>query len=89
MVQNGKAQAQGKQPTIEELMATIAGLKAQLETKANSKISLKVSEKGAVSAYGLGRFPITLYKTQWERLLEEKETILDFIGMNIAKLSVK
>ena len=54
-----------------------------------TQLKFKVSEKGAISVYGLQRFPITLYREQWERLLGAKDEILDFIGMNIAKLSTK
>ena len=53
------------------------------------KLSLKVSEKGAVSCYGLGRFPVTLYAGQWERLLQSASEITDFIALNSAELSVK
>jgi hypothetical protein len=48
-----------------------------------------VSEKGAVSLYGMGRFPVTLYKEQWLRLLAAKETIEDFIRENEVKLKTK
>ena len=52
-------------------------------------ITLKVSEKGAISIYGLGRFPITLYRGQMERLLAHAPTIARFIEANAALLSVK
>ena len=48
-----------------------------------------VSQKGGVSVYGLGRFPVTLYKEQWLRLLDKKEEILDFIKENDAQLKTK
>ncbi len=50
---------------------------------------IKVSEKGAVSVYGLGRFPVTLYKEQWKRLLAMSADILAFIEANDAKLKAK
>ena len=50
---------------------------------------LKVSEKGAVSVYGLGRFPVTLYKGQWEKLLAMSEEIMGFIAENKDRLKVK
>ena len=50
---------------------------------------LKVSEKGAVSVYGLGRFPVTLYKEQWEKLLAMSEDIKKFIAENKDRLKVK
>ena len=52
-------------------------------------LSFKVSEKGAVSVYGLGRFPVTLYKEQWVRLLNVAEEVKTFIHDNDAKLKVK
>lgn len=52
-------------------------------------LTMKVSEKGALSIYGLGRFPITLYRGQMERLLAHKDVIEAFIATNTALLSVK
>jgi hypothetical protein len=52
-------------------------------------VSLKVSEKGGVSVYGLGRFPITLYKEQWWKLLDMTEQIRTFIAENEASLKTK
>jgi hypothetical protein len=52
-------------------------------------LSLKVSQKGAVSLYGMGRFPVTLYKEQWLRLLDFNEDIRAFIQENDASLKVK
>jgi hypothetical protein len=69
----------------EELLAIIA----QMQAQGQRKLSLKVSEKGAVSLYGLGRFPVTLYGSQWERLLGEAEHIKGFLVTNAALLSVK
>lgn len=54
-----------------------------------SRISLKVTDKGGLSAYGLGRFPVTLYRSQWERLLAEADTIRAFIAANSDRLVVK
>lgn len=67
--------------------AYIARLQGALETK--SKLSLKVSEKGAVSVYGMGRFPVTLYKEQWTRLGEFMPKIQEFIKTNEASLKNK
>jgi hypothetical protein len=50
---------------------------------------MKVSEKGAVSVYGLGRFPVTLYQEQWQKLLAMSEEIKTFIDENKAGLKVK
>lgn len=55
----------------------------------DEKLNLKVSQKGGVSLYGLGRFPVTLYKEQWRRLLDSKEDILEFIQTNEEKLKSK
>lgn len=52
-------------------------------------LSLKVSQKGAISLYGLGRFPVTLYKEQWERVLEYTEQIRDFINEHKDELKTR
>ena len=75
------------QETIDRLLAQVESLKAQVAKPRT--LTLKVSEKGAVSAYGLGRFPVTLYGGQWERLLAEADTIRAFLKANAALLSVK
>lgn len=65
-------------------------LRALLAASAKPKaLTVKVSEKGAISIYGLGRFPITLYRGQMERLLDHAPTIRAFIDTNAALLSVK
>lgn len=66
----------------------IAMLVAQ-QAAGQRKLTLKVSEKGAVSLYGLGRFPVTLYRGQWERLIGEASHISAFIEANASLLSVK
>jgi hypothetical protein len=53
------------------------------------QISMKVSAKGALSVYGLGRFPITLYKEQWNRLLEVVNDIKSFIKAHEGELKTK
>jgi hypothetical protein len=71
--------------TEEELKSEIERLKAEneaLKSPARGQISLKVSEKGGVSLYGLGRFPVTLYKEQWGRLLATGDQIKSFIEKN-------
>ena len=69
----------------EQLEALVAKYQAQ----AIRKTTLKVTEKGGVALYGLGRFPVTLYRGQWERLLGAKDDILAFIEANASLLSVK
>jgi hypothetical protein len=76
----------------EEMKAELERLKAEnerLKTQRTRGVSLKVSEKGGVSVYGLGRFPVTLYKEQWTRLLEMADDIRAFIKENDAKLKTK
>jgi hypothetical protein len=74
------------QAELERLRAENESLKAG---RARGAISLKVSEKGAVSLYGLGRFPVTLYKEQWDRLLAQADQIRAFIAENDSKLKSK
>ncbi len=62
---------------------------AALKKGASSGIRLKVSEKGAVSVYGMGRFPVTLYKEQWLKLLDMSDDIRAFIAANEAQLKAK
>ena len=62
---------------------------AALKRGASSGIRLKVSEKGAVSVYGMGRFPVTLYKEQWTRLLDMSDEIRAFIAANESQLKAK
>jgi hypothetical protein len=71
--------------TDEEMKAEIERLRAEnesLKSPVRGQISLKVSEKGAVSVYGLGRFPVTLYKEQWAKLLAAGDQIKAFIETN-------
>lgn len=60
-----------------------------LKNKRSGAMSLKVSDKGGVSVYGLGRFPVTLYKEQWQKLLDMADQIRDFIKENDSKLKTK
>jgi hypothetical protein len=62
---------------------------AALKKGASSGVRLKVSEKGGVSVYGMGRFPVTLYKEQWLRLLHMADDIRAFIAANEAHLKTK
>ena len=78
----------------EDMKAELEKLRAENEKLKADKnkprdITMKVSQKGAVSVYGLGRFPVTLYKEQWEKLLTKKEDILEFIEHNKADLKTK
>jgi len=60
-----------------------------LKRRSQRAVSLKVSEKGGVSVYGLGRFPVTLYKEQWSKLLDMTDEIRAFLRENDAKLKTK
>lgn len=62
---------------------------AALKSRGQRSVSLKVSEKGGVSVYGLGRFPVTLYKEQWARLLDMADDIRAFIRENEPRLKTK
>jgi hypothetical protein len=76
----------------EDLMAELERLRAEnerLKSRTSRGASLRISEKGGVSVYGLGRFPVTLYKEQWTRLLDMADDIRAFIKENDAKLKVK
>jgi hypothetical protein len=76
----------------EDVTAELERLRAEnaaLKSRSQRGVSLKVSEKGGVSVYGLGRFPVTLYKEQWARLLEMADDIRAFIRDNEAKLKTK
>ena len=78
--------------TEDELRAELARAKSEIEAlKARPKTatSLKVSEKGGVSVYGLGRFPVTLYKEQWLKLLDMADEIRRFIEANAGRLKTK
>ncbi len=67
----------------------LEALVASMAVANQRKLSLKVSEKGAVSLYGMGRFPVTLYGSQWERLLDHAEEVRAFLAANASLLSVK
>ena len=76
----------------EELKAEIDRLRAEnqsLKKPVRGQISMKVSEKGGLSVYGLGRFPVTLYREQWEKLLGIAEEIRTFIRDNDQALKKK
>jgi hypothetical protein len=79
-------------PTEHEMQAEIERLRAEnesLKKPARGQFGLKVSEKGALSVYGMGRFPVTLYREQWEKLLAMSDQILEFIQANDDKLKKK
>lgn len=78
----------------EDIKAELERLRAENEALKNKKsssgtLSMKVSEKGALSIYGMGRFPVTLYKEQWLKLLGIAEDIKKFIAENDSRLKTK
>jgi hypothetical protein len=84
--------AHGEVMSDEDLKAELERLRnenAALKKSAGSNIRMKVSEKGAVSVYGMGRFPVTLYKEQWLKLLDMSPQIRTFIAENEAQLKTK
>ena len=78
------------EPSYEELKARLADLEKQVESKKKTGVmEFRVSEKGGVSVYGLGRFPVTLYYEQWSRLLNAAPELKAFIEANKSKLKMK
>jgi hypothetical protein len=79
--------------TSEEKLARLEAenrnLRAQVEDRKPGQLRLKVSEKGGLSVYGLGRFPVTLYKEQWMRLLDQADEIRSFLKDNDGQLKAK
>jgi hypothetical protein len=77
----------------EDLRAEVERLKAENEAlkrpQRAGKLSLKISEKGALSVYGMGRFPVTLYKEQWLKLLDIADEIKSFIDAHAEQLKTK
>ena len=77
------------EPTKEELLARIAELEKKAEGRKKGVLEFRVGEKGGVSVYGLGRFPVTLYYEQWTRLLDAVEKLREFLEENKSKLKLK
>ena len=77
------------EPSYEELKAKLAALEEKVKTRERRAIDFKVSEKGGVSVYGLGRFPVTLYYEQWIRLLDHADQLREFLEENKPNLKLK
>lgn len=78
------------EPTKEELLARIAELEKQAGgSKRSGSLEFRVGEKGGVSVYGLGRFPVTLYYEQWVRLLDTADNLRAFLEENKHRLKLK
>jgi hypothetical protein len=77
------------EPTKEELLARIAELEKKAEGRKKGALEFRVGEKGGVSVYGLGRFPVTLYYEQWVRLLDAGNDLREFLEENKSRLKLK
>lgn len=75
------------QEELERLKAENQMLKSKKSGK--GELTFRVSQKGAVSVYGMGRFPVTLYKEQWERLISKSDDLMAFIKANESKLATR
>lgn len=77
------------EPSREELLARIAELESQGGSRKKGALEFRVGEKGGVSVYGLGRFPVTLYYEQWIRLLDSADGLREFLEENKSRLKLK
>ena len=77
------------EPTKEELLKRIAELEQHSHDKKPGDLEFRVSDKGGISVYGLGRFPVTLYYEQWIRLLARADELRTFIEENKSNLKLK
>ena len=76
------------EPTYEELKARLAELEKKADRR-TGELDFRVGEKGGVSVYGLGRFPVTLYYEQWTRLLDAAPRLREFMEENKSRLKLK
>jgi hypothetical protein len=77
------------EPTYEELKARLAEMEKQNAGRRSGALEFRVGEKGGVSVYGLGRFPVTLYYEQWIRLLDQSDQLRAFLEENKSRLKLK
>ena len=77
------------EPTYEELKTRLEELEKKKTGQRSGALEFRVGEKGGVSVYGLGRFPVTLYYEQWVRLLERAQDLRAFLEENKGKLKLK
>jgi hypothetical protein len=79
------------EPTYEELKARLEELEKKSPARRTGQLDFRVGEKGGVSVYGLGRFPVTLYYEQWTRLLDASKDLREFLEENktAGKLKLK
>ena len=88
-VAKASATTPSQEELIQKLIAENARLQAELTKPKANGLGIKVSAKGAVSVYGMGRFPVTLYASQWLALLAKGDDITKFIEANKAQLKTK
>jgi hypothetical protein len=77
------------EPSKEDLIARIAELEKQVGAKKSADLDFRVGAKGGVSVYGLGRFPVTLYYEQWNKLLDAAEDLRAFLEANKSRLKLR
>ncbi len=77
------------EPSYEELKARLSELEKQQGKRRTGSLDFRVGEKGGVSVYGLGRFPVTLYYEQWIRLLDASDKLREFLEENKSRLKLK
>jgi hypothetical protein len=77
------------EPSYEELKAQLAALQEKVKARDRRALEFRVSEKGAVSLYGLGRFPVTLYYEQWMKVLDHVDELRAFLEQNKPNLKLK
>src|SRR3954449_11549870 len=77
------------EPTYEELKAKLAEMEKKGGGRRTGALDFRVGEKGGVSVYGLGRFPVTLYYEQWNRLLDAADKLREFMEENKSRLKLK
>ncbi len=77
------------EPTYEELKARLSELEKQQGQRRSGSLEFRVGEKGGVSVYGLGRFPVTFYYEQWIRLLDAADKLREFLEENKSRLKLK
>jgi hypothetical protein len=77
------------EPTYDELKAQLAALQDKVKSRDRRALEFRVSEKGAVSLYGLGRFPVTLYYEQWMKVLDHVDELRAFLEENKPNLKLK
>ncbi len=77
------------EPSYEDLKARVAELEKQSASHRSGKLEFRVGEKGGVSVYGLGRFPVTLYYEQWQRLLDSAGELRAFLEKSKAEGRLK